>query len=116
MKNRNFGERLGFALAGIRIVASREKSFRAQLGLGAGAIAALAALRPGSLWCAVVLLAVGLVLALEMANAALEYLIDHLHPQLAEEVGHSKDAAAGAVLLGSVAAAGVGAMMLLSLL
>jgi diacylglycerol kinase (ATP) len=114
MKNRKLVERIGFALAGIRIVVRREKSFRTQLVLAGAAVAALLALQPGLLWSAIILVAIGLVLALEMANAALEYLIDYLHPELAAEIGHAKDAAAGAVLLASFAAAGVGAMMLLS--
>jgi undecaprenol kinase len=114
MKNRGFAERLGFALAGLRVVARREKSFRAQLCLGSGAACVTLALQPGWLWGAVVALSVVLVLALEAANAALEYLIDHLHPELAAEIGHAKDAAAGAVLLAGLGAACVGAMMLLS--
>jgi hypothetical protein len=71
-------------------------------------------LRPGWLWCALLVLAAALVLALEMANAALEYLIDEVHPHHAREIGHAKDAAAGAVLLASAAAALIGAMMIAS--
>jgi undecaprenol kinase len=113
-KNHGFRARLGYAFAGIRIVRRREKSFRSQLvcaGLAAGAAAWL---RPGWLWCALLLLAAMLVLALEMVNAALEYLMDALHPQYASEIGHAKDAAAGAVLLASIAAAAIGAMMVAS--
>ena len=115
MKNRPFRARLGFALAGIRIVARREKSFRTQLCLAVVAAALTAALRPGAIWAAVMALAIALVLALEMVNAALEYLIDRVHPEIAEEIGFAKDAAAGAVLLASIAAAGVGLAMLASL-
>jgi diacylglycerol kinase (ATP) len=114
MKNRPFRERLGFALAGILTVARRERSFRAQCALGVVAIAVTAAVRPGFLWSAIVALAVALVLALELFNAALEYLIDHLHPGLAKEIGHAKDAAAGAVLLCSIGAVCVGALMMIS--
>jgi diacylglycerol kinase len=113
-KNRPFRARLGFAAAGIRIVARREKSFRTQLLLGALAAAAAMWLRPGWLWCALLALACALVLALEMVNAALEYLMDVLHPHHAAEIGHAKDAAAGAVLLASGAAAAIGAMMIAS--
>ncbi|MEA3003767.1 MAG: undecaprenol kinase [Sphingomonadales bacterium] len=113
-KNRSFRTRLGFAAAGIRIVAAREKSFRTQLILAAGAVGGAIWLRPGWLWCALLVLAAALVLALEMANAALEYLIDEVHPHHAREIGHAKDAAAGAVLLASAAAALIGAMMMAS--
>lgn len=116
MKNRPFATRLGFALAGLRIVLRRERSFRAQGLLGLAAITACIALRPGLLWTAIICLCIALVLALEAVNAALEYLIDHLHPAIAAEIGHAKDAAAGAVLIASIGAVGVGAIMLLDLL
>ena len=114
MKNRPFRSRLGFALAGILTVTRRERSFRTQCALGAVAVAVTAATRPGFVWSAIVALAVALVLALELLNAALEYLMDHLHPELAEEIGHAKDAAAGAVLLGAIGALCVGALMMIS--
>jgi undecaprenol kinase len=115
-KNRPFAARLGFALAGIRTVARREKSFRTQMMLGTGAVGALVLLRPGLAWAALVLLSIGFVLALEAVNGALEYLADRLHPDWAEEIGHAKDAAAGAVLLASLASAAVGALMVWSVL
>jgi diacylglycerol kinase (ATP) len=115
-KNRRFRERIGFAAAGIRIVASREKSFQTQLACAAAAAGALAWLRPGWLWCALLVLAAALVLALEMVNGALEYLMDELHPRHAPEIGHAKDAAAGAVLIASGGAATIAAMMVASLL
>ena len=55
----------------------------------------------------------GLVLALELVNAALEYAIDRLHPELHDEIKHAKDAAAGAVLLASFFGALVGLAMVL---
>jgi diacylglycerol kinase (ATP) len=112
-KNRSLRIRLGFAAAGIRTVAARERSFRTQLACAAAV--ALALLRPGWLWCALLVLAAALVLALEMANAALEYVLDEIHPHHAHEIGHAKDAAAGAVLLASIAAALTGAAMIASM-
>lgn len=111
-KNGRFAARLGFAIAGIRLVFSREKSFRTQCAAAAVAGLVTLALRPGPLWSALVALSVGLVLALELANSALEYLLDHLHPDHAREIGAAKDAAAAAVLLASLAAAAVGALMM----
>jgi undecaprenol kinase len=111
-KNRPLRARLRFAAAGIRIVAAREKSFRTQLACAAAGAIAAALLQPGWVWCALLLLAAVFVLALEMVNGALEYLMDALHPHHAAEIGHAKDAAAGAVLIASGAAAGIGAMML----
>jgi undecaprenol kinase len=113
-KNQPFAARLGYALAGIVLVARRERSFRTQTRLGAAAILAVAILRPGLLWAAIVILSAGLVLGLEMVNAALEYLIDRVHPDFAREIGFAKDAAAGAVLIAGTAAFCVGALMLLA--
>src|SRR4051812_48332121 len=116
MKNRRFAARLGFALAGIRLVFRREKSFRTQCALALAAALATLLLRPGPLWCALVALSAALVLALELVNAALEYLLDHLHPQFAREIGLAKDAAAGAVLLASLGSLGIGGLMMLLVL
>jgi diacylglycerol kinase (ATP) len=66
------------------------------------------------IWVAAVTLSVGLVLALELVNSALERLIDHLHPGAAPEIAAVKDIAAGAVLLASAAAVVVGLLMILS--
>ncbi|HEX8261554.1 MAG TPA: diacylglycerol kinase [Allosphingosinicella sp.] len=116
MKNRRFAARLGFALAGLLLVFRREKSFRAQAGLAAAAVVALLVLRPGPLWAALVASAATLVLALELVNSALEYLLDRLHPAHCPEIGAAKDAAAAAVLVASLAALGVGALMLFAVL
>ena len=114
MKGQSFPARMGFALAGIRIVFRREESFRIQCLLGLAAAAVTAALRPGWVWAALVALSIGLVLAAELINGALEYLIDRLHPEIHDEIKFAKDAAAGAVLLTSMAAACVGAAMMIS--
>jgi diacylglycerol kinase (ATP) len=116
MKNLPFRRRLGFAMAGIRIVWTRERSFRTQCGLALLAATVTAALRPGWVWAAIVALAVALVLLLEMVNAALEYVIDRLHPDVHDEIMFAKDAAAGAVLLASIGSLVVGALMVVSVL
>jgi diacylglycerol kinase (ATP) len=110
-KNASFRRRLGFALAGLRRVAGREKSFRTQLALAVGGATVTAWLRPGPIWAALFLLSAALVLALEMVNSALEEALDRLHPERHPAIGAAKDAAAGAVLIASVAAAAIGALM-----
>jgi undecaprenol kinase len=115
-KNRGLRARLGFAAAGIGVVARREKSFRTQLRLALAAGAAAAWLRPPLVWIALLIVCAMVVLALEAVNGALEYLIDHVHPGRAEEIGRAKDAAAGAVLIASLGAAAVGGLMLLAVL
>jgi diacylglycerol kinase len=61
---------------------------------------------------ALLALAIGLVLAAEAANTALEALADRVEPERHPLVGRAKDAAAGAVLLASLAAAAVGLLVL----
>ena len=112
MKNRPFHERLRFALDGIHAVWQRERSFRTQCVFGVLALAVTMVVRPGWLWAALIVLSIALVLALELANSALEYLIDRVHPDLAPEIKLAKDAAAGAVLVASGAALAIGVMML----
>lgn len=114
MKNRRFLDRLGFACKGLATVFRRERSFRTQTALGGIATIVTIAMRLDLLWYALLSLAIGAVLALEAMNAALEYLCDHLHPEHADEIGHVKDAAAGAVLIASFAATTVGALMILT--
>lgn len=74
----------------------------------------IVAFKIGPIWAAIIALCIGVVLALEMVNAALEYLIDHVHPEIAKEIKHAKDASAGAVLLASGATIIVGGFAALS--
>lgn len=114
LKNRAFHQRFQFALAGVTEVWRREKSFRTQVVIGLAAICAVAILRPGLIWAAIVAVAIALVLALEMVNSAIEYMIDHIHPDVAPEIRRAKDVAAAAVLVASAGAALVGLLMVLA--
>lgn len=104
MKNQPFRRRLGFALNGWRQGWRRERSFRTQTGLGGVDLFALVVLRPAPIWWA--------VLALELVNAAVEAVIDRLHPEEHPEIGAAKDMAAGAVLIASLGALIVGMAMM----
>lgn len=61
---------------------------------------------------ALLALAIGLVLASEAANTALEALADRTAPERHVLVGRAKDVAAAGVLIASLAAAGVGLCVL----
>ena len=114
LKNRGFATRLRFAASGLRLVFRREKSFRSQCACALAAAAAVALLRPGLLWGALIVLSAALVLALELVNSALEYLLDHIHPRFAREIAVAKDAAAAAVFLAALASLLVAALMLIA--
>lgn len=116
MKGQPFYRRLTFALRGLAQALRRERSVRAHLFVAALVLLALLWLRPAAIWWAVLTLAVGLVLAAELLNSALETLLDHLHPQRHPEIGAAKDIAAAAVLIASLVALGVGVAFLFSLL
>ncbi len=62
---------------------------------------------------AVIALAIGLVLALEAMNSAVEALADHVSPGFAPLIGRAKDVAAGGVLLGVFGAVGAGVAIFL---
>ena len=57
-------------------------------------------------WC-VLLLAIGVVLALEMLNTATETVVDLITPQYHPLAAIAKDVAAGAVLMGALTALGI---------
>jgi len=61
---------------------------------------------------ALIVLAIGLVLAAEALNTAIEALCDRVAPERHPLVGKAKDLAAGAVLLASLAAAALGLLVL----
>lgn len=113
MKGQGFIRRLGYALNGIITAFRREQSMRthglAVLGVGVF----LAATGASPLWWALIGLAVGLVLVAELANTAVETLADLLHPERHPEIGVAKDVAAGAVLIATLVAIGVGVAYLL---
>jgi diacylglycerol kinase (ATP) len=93
--------RLRFAIAGIRYAVRTDKNFRT-LWYGLGTVVALALyflfpLESSDLLF--LLFSYTLILITELQNSALEYALDHLHPDAHENIGRSKDMAAGAVLL-----------------
>ncbi|MGH8260280.1 MAG: diacylglycerol kinase [Steroidobacteraceae bacterium] len=115
-KNQPFRARLGFALAGLRFALRTENSLKFQASVFVAVVIALAILRPGPLWWALVMLASCAVLTAELLNTALEHLVDHLHPQLHPRIRIVKDCAAAAVLLAVLGAAAVGAALAVHLI
>lgn len=98
----------GYALKGIRQVVASQPNARIHIA------AAVAALGMGAYfgierweWC-VVILCIGLVLAAEAFNTALEHLTDLVSPEHHPLAGKAKDAAAAAVLFCALAAAAAG--------
>jgi diacylglycerol kinase len=104
-------ESFGDAGRGLRAVLA-EPNARVQLAIALAVIVLAAWLDLGRRDWALLVLAMGLVLAGEAANTALEALADRVAPDHHPLVGRAKDAAAGAVLIASVAAAVLGLLVL----
>ncbi|MEW5756250.1 MAG: diacylglycerol kinase [Pseudomonadota bacterium] len=114
MKNRSFLARLGFAWSGVASAWRSERSFRTQVILTALLLPFMLWLQPELFWWAIVGVMVGLVLAAELFNTALEHLIDHLHPEIHPTIKIAKDCAAAAVLILSIVALIVAGLMVWS--
>lgn len=61
-------------------------------------------------WC-VIILCIGMVLAAEGLNTAIEILADRVCQEKDESIGRVKDVGAAAVLIGAVSAAGAGLLI-----
>ncbi len=61
-------------------------------------------------WIAVIF-SIGLVLATEALNTAIEFLVDLVSPNYNEKAGRIKDIAAGAVLISAITSASIGAII-----
>lgn len=109
MKGHSFWAALGFAWAGVARTFRRERNFRRELLLGVLAVTL-------AVWLEVplapILTVSGLVLGLELMNSAVEAAMDVVSPERSELAAAAKDAAAGAVLLASIAALAVGLLLL----
>ncbi len=113
MSGNGLASSFAHALAGVRVLFSTQRNARIHLlALALVAVAGLV-LRIGSGDWALVALASALVLASEAMNSALEFLSDHVAPERHDLVRKAKDLAAASVLLASLGAMAVGALVFL---
>ena len=97
-----------YAWKGIVFAVKHEKNFQVEAVVGVFIIAAMLILPLNGLERALIVFSVALVLALELANTALEKVMDLLKPRIHPYVRVIKDMMAGAVLLTSLAAVAIG--------
>ncbi|APZ41890.1 diacylglycerol kinase [Acidihalobacter ferrooxydans] len=107
-KNRPFTDKLRFALAGWRHAWRSEVNFRRQVWIGGAAVLVVIAVRAPLVWLALTVLCIGMVWALELANTAVEELVDLVSPERRVVAGKIKDLMAGAVLFAALASLVVG--------
>ncbi len=112
MRPGNWLGALNCAAEGVLLAARTQRNLRIHL-LAAVLVALagwLANLPPYGF--ALLFLAMGLVIACEVMNSAVEAVVDLLAPEYAERARHAKDMAAGAVLVAAFASAFAGLMVL----
>lgn len=103
----------GFAIQGVVTAFKREPNFKIQVSLATIAIVAGLILGLTQTQWLVLLLTIALVLMMEMINTVLEALINLVSPQIQQEAKVAKDVAAAAVLIASIFAIAIGAMIFL---
>lgn len=96
-----------FAFRGVAVGFSDERNFRIQCLYGCFVGLLLLWFRPPLVSCALALASVLVLLAAELANSALERVVDLVSPQQSSPAAEAKDMAAAGVLLVSFASAGV---------
>lgn len=99
------------AFTGIRKVLVHEHNFRIQVAAAIVAVTAGILLEISRAEWALLILAISLVLVAEILNSALEALADFVHPEKHEVIGQVKDYGAAAVLLTSLGALALGALI-----
>jgi diacylglycerol kinase (ATP) len=97
-----------YAFEGIIHVLRTQRNLRIHFGIAIAVIVAAAALGVGRLELIALLLAIAFVLVAEMVNSAIEGAIDVSTTSFDPNAKLAKDIAAGAVLIASVTALGVG--------
>ncbi len=107
---KNFLRGFAYAWSGIR-AGARGRNFRIMLAVAAVVILSGYFLRISPPEWALLVLAMGLVLSLELLNTAGEKLVDILSPNHDPRYGQVKDLLAGGVLVAAVAAAVMAAIV-----
>ena len=108
MRMHRYLRSFSYALKGIAFAFRNEKNFRFEIAAGIIAVVAALILPLSGLERALIILSITLVLALELANTALERVMDILKPRIHPYARVIKDMMAGAVLLTTLAAIAIG--------
>ena len=98
-------------MRGLVSVFQRERNFRIHVALATLVVVAGLLFQVSSFEWIALILCIGIVIAAEAMNSAIESLADTVHPEMDPGIRLAKDAAAGSVLLASLAAAIVGGIV-----
>lgn len=103
----------GFAFEGIATEFKKGRNFRVQILAGVAATILGIVLKISvSEWFNLIVV-IAFVLILELVNTAIEAMVDMISPEIQEKAKIAKDVSAGAVLISSIAAFLVGAIIFL---
>lgn len=105
-------ERFIHAFHGIQFTWDKEPNFRIQVLSALVVLAAMVILPISPIERAILAIVIAFVLTLEAINSIFERVLDVVHPRFSEEIKRIKDTMAGVVLIGSVTAVTVGALIL----
>jgi diacylglycerol kinase len=108
---RRFFHSFTFAWRGVRYVFSHEQNFRIQLVISLVVVGAMVGFQVRRSEVVVLLLLILLILILELLNSALEKFADIVKPRLAIQVQVVKDILAAMVLIASLGAMVIGAII-----
>lgn len=95
---------MGYALKGMYIAVREEQNMRIHLLAVAVVTFAGVYLGLSAIEWAIIALTIGFVVSLEMVNAAIEGIVDHVQPEYHKQAGKIKDLAAGAVMVAAIVA------------
>src|SRR5437773_5472316 len=109
---RNIVRSFGFAIEGVFYTLATQRNARIEVCIGVAVVGVATWLQISRGEWAILLLTIGGVLAAEAMNTAVERMVDLLSLEKQQSAKHAKDAAAGAVLALSLAAAVVGFLIL----
>lgn len=111
-KSQGFGNTFRNARKGMRLVLKSERNIRIHFTAAVFVLILGFILEFSALKISVLLLAIGLVVASEMLNSAIEFSLDAIfHNRYSKMVGMAKDISAGAVMFVTIIAVIIGALI-----
>lgn len=111
-KSQGFGNTFKNARKGMRIVLKSERNIRIHFVAAVFVLILGFVLEFSALKISVLLLAIGLVVAAEMLNSAIEFSLDAIfHNKYSKMVGMAKDISAGAVMFVTIIAVIIGGLI-----
>lgn len=111
-KSQGFGNTFKNARKGMRIVLKSERNIRIHFVAAVFVLIFGFVLEFSALKISVLLLAIGLVVAAEMLNSAIEFSLDAIfHNKYSKMVGMAKDISAGAVMFVTIIAVIIGGLI-----